>query len=66
MSGLQWSDLIVALGMVLVIEGLIYALFPGGVRRLAMELPNMSDSTLRTFGLIVLAIGVGVVWMMRG
>lgn len=66
MSGFQWSDLIVALGLVLVIEGLIYAVFPGGVRRLAMELPNLPDTILRTFGIVVLVAGVCVVWIMRG
>lgn len=60
------ADLIVGLGLVLVIEGLIYALFPGGVRRMAMEVPNLPDSVLRTFGLLALIAGVGIVWLVRG
>ena len=31
--GMLWSDIAVALGFVLVIEGLFYALFPGTARR---------------------------------
>ena len=60
------TDLIVGIGLVLVIEGLIYALFPGGVRRMAMEVPNLPDSVLRSFGLLALIAGVGIVWLVRG
>jgi len=66
MSAFQWTDLIVALGLVLVIEGLLYALFPGGIRRLVAEIPKLSDSMLRTFGVAALCSGVFIVWMMRG
>lgn len=60
------NDLVVALGLVLVIEGIIYALFPSGVRRMADEVPKLPDSTLRTFGLAAICIGFFVVWIMRG
>ncbi len=60
------NDFVVALGLVLVIEGMIYALFPNGVRRMADEIPKIPDSTLRVFGLAAICIGFFVVWMMRG
>ncbi len=60
------SDLVTALGLVLVIEGLIWAAFPrGGVAllRIAEESP---ESSLRTSGVVAIAIGVGIVWLVRG
>ncbi|MEM9331610.1 MAG: DUF2065 domain-containing protein [Pseudomonadota bacterium] len=60
------SDLIVAIGLVLVLEGMIYALFPGSMRKMVEEMSKLSDGTLRTFGLGALICGVFVVWLVRG
>lgn len=60
------TDLIVALGLVLIIEGLLYAAAPGFVRRMAMEVPNIAEQSLRIGGVIAIAIGVFVVWLVRG
>jgi uncharacterized protein YjeT (DUF2065 family) len=59
-------DLLVAIGLFFVIEGLIYALAPHIVRRMAEELPGIDDRVLRGFGLGAVAFGVFVVWMIRG
>jgi len=60
------QDLIVAIGLVFVIEGLIYALVPGAMRNMVGEMAKLSDSSLRRFGLIALCFGVFIVWMVRG
>lgn len=60
------SDLIVAMGLVLVIEGLVYGGFPNLAKKLAAEVLSMPDNALRTAGLAAIAIGVGVVWLVRG
>ena len=60
------SDLVVALALVLCIEGALYALAPGLVRRMAAELPGIPDATLRIGGLVAAIIGVIIVWMVRG
>ncbi|MGH2341442.1 DUF2065 domain-containing protein [Segnochrobactraceae bacterium EtOH-i3] len=60
------SDLLVALGLVMAIEGTLYALAPGalkGMMRQALELP---DQVLRIGGVAALAVGVLVVWLARG
>jgi len=60
------SDLAVALGLVLVLEGLVWALAPQlGVRLLevAAETPPAS---LRIAGTAAIAVGVFVVWLVRG
>ncbi len=60
------SDLVVALALVLCIEGALYALAPGLVRRMAAELPGIPDTTLRLGGLVAAIIGVIIVWLVRG
>ncbi len=59
------GDLIVALGLVLVIEGLVYALFPAGLKRMMVLAQEMPDQSLRTGGVIALGVGVFIVWLAR-
>ena len=60
------SDLLVAFGLFFVIEGLVYALAPSFIRRMAEELPLISDQQMRAFGLAAVGLGVFFVWMVRG
>lgn len=60
------TDLVVALGLVLVIEGLVLALAPGMPKRMVAVLAAAPESRLRLGGLLAIALGVGVVWLMRG
>jgi len=64
--GLTWSDLMVGLGLALVIEGLGYTIFARPLKRMAMELLALPEFTIRLIGLTVAAIGVIVVWFVRG
>jgi uncharacterized protein YjeT (DUF2065 family) len=60
------SELAVGLGLVLVVEGLVYGGFPGLAKRLASEVLDTPETVLRTAGLVALAAGVAVVWLARG
>lgn len=60
------QDLLTGLAFFLIIEGLIYAVFPGGVKKMAAMADQLSESSLRTSGVVVLAIGVASVWLIRG
>lgn len=60
------SDLVTALGLVLVIEGLIWAAFPRGGVALLRLAAESSEGSLRTSGAIAMAVGVAVVWLVRG
>jgi hypothetical protein len=60
------SELLVAFGLFLVIEGLVYALAPSFVRRMAEALPLISDQQMRIFGLAAVFFGVVFVWVVRG
>lgn len=59
------SQLAIGFGLFLVLEGLLYAAFPGVVRRVAEEIPKIADSSLRNFGVIAMMIGVAVVWLAK-
>ena len=54
------------MGLVLVIEGLVYGGFPGLAKRLATEVLSTPENALRIGGLAAIALGVCVVWLARG
>ena len=60
------ADLIVAIGLVLVIEGVLYGDFPDLARRLAAQVASMPDEALRFGGIGAALIGVVIVWLVRG
>jgi uncharacterized protein len=60
------TDFLSALGLLLVIEGVFYALFPDGSRRLGRLIQDVPDAALRRSGLLAAAAGVGIVWLARG
>jgi uncharacterized protein YjeT (DUF2065 family) len=60
------NDLIVAIGLVLVFEGMLYAVFPGALKRMMQTAQSLPDDMLRRAGLVALALGVVIVWLVRG
>ena len=52
-----------ALGLALVLEGLAWALAPGGMRRAMRRLLREPDASLRAAGLGAVAAGLFVVWL---
>jgi hypothetical protein len=60
------KDLATALGLVLVIEGVLYALFPEGMRQIAARALKVPPHLLRATGLTAACIGVVLVWLVRG
>ncbi len=60
------SDLAVALGLVLVIEGLLWAAAPDFAVRLLHTAAEAPPQALRTVGFAAVAAGVLVVWLVRG
>jgi uncharacterized protein YjeT (DUF2065 family) len=59
------DELITAIALILVIEGGLYALFPEGMRKMAMQIEKVSPSSLRSTGLLAATVGVGIVWLTR-
>lgn len=60
------SDFGVAVGLVLVIEGLLWAAAPSVGLRLLETARSASEYQLRTAGAVAIAIGVLIVWLARG
>jgi len=60
------SDFVVAFGLVLVLEGVLYALFPEQMKRFAEMAFSLPPETLRKAGLAAAACGVLIVWLVRG
>ena len=59
-------DFLAAIGLVLVIEGLLYGGFPGFAKRIAAEACDAPEQSLRVAGIVAIAAGVLIVWLVRG
>ncbi len=59
------TDLFTAVGLVLVIEGALYALFPQGMKRIMRQVIHLPMSVLRTAGLVAAFLGLAIVWLLR-
>jgi uncharacterized protein YjeT (DUF2065 family) len=60
------STLAIAFGLVLVIEGTLWALAPGVGRRFLEATADMPESNLRLAGAVAVAAGVLIIWIVRG
>lgn len=58
-------DVLVAIGLVLVIEGALYAAFPAAMKRMMLLAISQPAETLRIAGLGGATIGVAIVWFVR-
>jgi uncharacterized protein len=58
-------DLATGLALVLVIEGILYAAFPEGMKRIAARAMVVPPQMLRASGLLAAALGVVIVWLLR-
>jgi uncharacterized protein len=59
------KDLLTALALILVIEGIVYALFPEVMKRLAVRTTRTPSQSFRIGGLIAAILGVILVWALR-
>lgn len=60
------QELIFALGILLVAEGALYALFPAAMKRMMSAVQQMPDSSLRRAGMMFACLGTLLVWFLRG
>jgi hypothetical protein len=58
-------DVVTAIGLVLVIEGVLYAVAPQQVKRMMALASGTPAETLRMGGLIAAGLGVAIVWLAR-
>ncbi|MDB9773282.1 DUF2065 domain-containing protein [Candidatus Pelagibacter sp.] len=59
------KELIIAFGLFLFIEGILYALFPSKMKSMLLKLNDVTNSQLRTGGLIFTVIGFIIIWYIK-
>mgnify|MGYP005744231557 FL=1 len=59
------KELIIAFGLFLFIEGILYALFPSKMKNILLKLNEVNDSQLRTGGLVFAVIGFLIIWYLK-
>ena len=59
------NELIIAFGLFLFIEGILYAIFPSKMKNMIMKLKEATDNQLRTGGLIFALIGFVIIWYLK-
>lgn len=60
------ADLATALGLVLVLEGVLWAVAPDGMKRAAAMAAAVDSAQIRSVALVVAAVGLLLVWLIRG
>ena len=59
------KELIIAFGLFLFIEGMLYALFPLKMKNMLKKMETIKDSQLRSGGLIFSVIGFIIIWYIK-
>jgi hypothetical protein len=59
------SRFVEALGLVLVIEGVLWAAFPRSALKMLEAAAEMPEQTIRLTAAAVVAVGVAIVWAVR-
>ena len=58
-------ELVIAFGLFLFIEGILYALFPAKMKSMLKKLELIKDSQLRSGGLIFALIGFIIIYFIK-
>ena len=61
----MWNDLLLALGLAMVLEGLMPALYPRGWRDAVEQVGKLPDNSLRGFGVALIVFGAVVFHLAR-
>tara|TARA_Y100000768_G_scaffold368129_1_gene331821 strand:- start:232 stop:417 length:186 start_codon:yes stop_codon:yes gene_type:complete len=59
------KELIIAFGLFLFIEGILYAIFPSKMKSMLKKLELIKDSQLRTGGLIFVILGFIIIYYVK-
>ena len=58
-------ELIIAFGLFLFLEGILYALFPSKMKNMLKKIDLIKDSQLRFGGLMFAIIGFLIIWYVK-
>jgi uncharacterized protein YjeT (DUF2065 family) len=56
------NELVIAFGLFLFIEGVLYAIFPSKMKNMLKKLDAIGDKQLRVGGLVFAIIGFIIIW----
>ena len=59
------KEFIIAFGLVLLIEGILCAVFPNKIINMSKLIQNISPDTLRKFGFVFVIIGFIIIWYIK-
>ena len=59
------KEFIIAIGLVLFIEGLLCALFPSKIKNMSKLIEAMPVNNLRTIGIVFAIIGFIIIWYIK-
>jgi uncharacterized protein YjeT (DUF2065 family) len=59
------SEFVVAVGLVFVIEGLVFAAMPGPAKRALAAIVDSPDQFLRIVGIVSAVAGLVIIWLVR-
>ena len=58
-------ELIIAFGLLLFIEGILYALFPSKMKNMLKKINVVNENQLRSGGLVFAIIGFLIIWYLK-
>jgi uncharacterized protein YjeT (DUF2065 family) len=61
-----WSEILTAVALLLVIEGMLPFVKPGRYKQLVAQIVRLSDSQLRVYGLSAMIAGILLLFFVRG
>ncbi len=61
----MWHDLLAALALVMVIEGILPFLSPGAMRNIMRTMSDMDDRSMRISGFVSMALGVVMLYLVN-
>ena len=59
------NELIIAIGLLLILEGLLYAIFPSQMKNMLNQIKDLPTSKLRSGGLVFAIIGFIIIYYIK-
>jgi uncharacterized protein YjeT (DUF2065 family) len=63
--GLDWTDLLAALAIVCIIEGVMPFINPSGMKRLLVKMASIEEREMRIVGLLSMLAGLVILYLVR-
>ncbi|MGB5627511.1 MAG: DUF2065 domain-containing protein [Woeseiaceae bacterium] len=63
---MYWTEILTALALVFVLEGMLPFISPAKYRQMVAEITQLSDNNIRNIGLVVMIAGLLLLFLVRG